>query len=63
MKPRIPQLHRRPHAITPTRSLTKAQEADFTAEGAPPPGKVALEGPALPEAVDAPPAGAAEDKG
>lgn len=49
MKPRTEKI-RRHHAAMPARNPTKAQqEADFTAEGAPPPGKVATEPPVLPQ--------------
>lgn len=61
MKARATRRHRL-RAATPVRHPTPAQqEADFTAEGAPPPGKVALEPPALP-ATERDPQGAADDK-
>lgn len=54
MKLRVEKL-RRGHVATPARPPARAQpEADFTAEGAPPPGKVGAEHPALPAAERAP---------
>lgn len=56
MKPRSgnPRCH---PAVVPQDSPAKLlQEADFTAEGSPPPGKVGNERPALPEAGQARPA-------
>ncbi len=50
------------HVATPARNPAKAQqEADFTAEGSPPPGKVGNERPALPEAGQDAPATADKD--
>jgi len=55
---------KRPRLTAPlVRSRTgKQQESDFTAEGAPPAGQVALEPPALPEAEFSSPASRARRK-
>lgn len=56
MKPRNPtETHRRRHRMVPARIPAKVQqEADFTAEGSPPPGKVGTERPALPDEAELP---------
>lgn len=51
MKHRATKRPRRPLTAPPVRTRTaRQQETDFTAEGSPPPGQVALEPPALPDA-------------
>ena len=54
MKHRATKRPRRLLTAPPVRPRTgKQQQADFTAEGAPPPGKVALEPPSLPAPPEA----------
>jgi hypothetical protein len=62
MKLRTAKLHRR--TIAPPPQASKAQpEADFTAEGSPPPGKVGARQPVLPGAEQAGPAHTVEPDG
>jgi hypothetical protein len=58
MKQRSENLRRHPAAVpAPRPPASPPQEADFTAEGSPPPGKVGGERPALPKDEQAAPAG------